>query len=164
MNARPDALVRALAELRADGYKGRDVVVLSPRASGSSARRVTEQPWCDRLRPLGDPGGGHTLYGTIHAFKGLEAPAVVITDLDEVSGPIAESPLLHRRHPTHRAAPPGDAGLRAGLHGSLAYCYTRCRGGALVPDFLAGRETVVKALREELVGPCPRRHGDRLHR
>lgn len=87
----PGALVRALTELRAEGYKGRDIVVLSARASGSSAERVTDQPWCDRMRPLGDSTGGHTLYGTIHAFKGLESPAVVVTDLDEVSGPQAEA-------------------------------------------------------------------------
>jgi superfamily I DNA/RNA helicase len=35
--------------------------------------------------------GGHAVYGTVHAFKGLEAPAVVVTDLDEVSGPAAEA-------------------------------------------------------------------------
>jgi hypothetical protein len=87
----PGALVRALMVLRADGYKDRDIAVLSARASGSSAERVTEQPWCDRLRPFGDFSGGHALYGTIHAFKGLEAPAVVITDLDEVSGERAEA-------------------------------------------------------------------------
>ena len=88
---RADALTRALDELRADGYNGRDVAVLSPRATGSSAESVSDQPWCDRLRPFGDSSGGHTVYGTIHAFKGLEAPAVVVTDLDEVSGPAAEA-------------------------------------------------------------------------
>lgn len=85
------ALVRALEELRLEGYRGRDTVVLSARASGSSAARITEQPWCDRLRPLGNSSGGHTPYGTIHAFKGLESPAVVVTDVDEVSGPQAEA-------------------------------------------------------------------------
>jgi hypothetical protein len=89
--ARPDALTRALDELRADGYRGRDVAVLSPRAADSSAEGVSDQPWCDRLRPFGDSSGNHTVYGTIHAFKGMEAPAVVVTDLDEVSGPGAEA-------------------------------------------------------------------------
>src|SRR5579862_721922 len=87
----PDALIRALTTLRAEGYKGRDIVILSARASGSSAERVKEQAWRDRLRPLLDASGGHTRYGTIHAFKGLEAPAVVLTDLDDVSGPQAEA-------------------------------------------------------------------------
>jgi DNA replication protein DnaC len=90
-SAAPEALIRVLAELSADGYRGLDVVVLSPRAGGSSAERVTEQPWSDRLRPLGEAGGGHTPYGTIHAFKGLEAPAVVVTDLEGVAGPSAEA-------------------------------------------------------------------------
>jgi superfamily I DNA/RNA helicase len=87
----PRALIRALTELRAVGYRGRDVAVLSARNSGSSAERLTEQPWCDRLRPLGGGHGGHALYGTIHAFKGLEAPAVIVTDLDDSSGPQAEA-------------------------------------------------------------------------
>ncbi len=86
-----EALTRALGELRADGYRGRDVAILSPRAAGSSAEGLTEQPWCDRLRPFGDSAGGHTQHGTIHAFKGLEAPAVVVTDLDDVSGSAAEA-------------------------------------------------------------------------
>jgi len=86
-----EALTGALAELRADGYKSRSVAILSSRAAGSSAESVTEQPWCDRLRPFGDPAGGHTRYGTVHAFKGMEAPAVVITDLEDVSGPAAEA-------------------------------------------------------------------------
>ena len=75
--AGPEALVRVLSELRDEGYRGRDVVVLSPRGSASSASRLTEQPWRDRLRPIGEADGGHTQFGTIHAFKGLEAPAVV---------------------------------------------------------------------------------------
>lgn len=87
----PHALIRALEGLRSDGYRGRDVVVLSPRASGSAAEQVTEQPWRDRLRPVAAGGEGYTLYSTIHAYKGLEAPAIVVSDLDDVSGKAAEA-------------------------------------------------------------------------
>lgn len=87
-----EALVRALSELRSGGYRSADVVVLSPSASGCSAARITEQPWCDRLRPLSEPDdGGHIRHGTIHAFKGMEAPVIVVTDLVDVSGPGAEA-------------------------------------------------------------------------
>lgn len=119
--AGPDALIRLLAELRTDGYKGRDVVVLSPRASGSSAERVTGQPWCDRLRPIADSGGGHTLYGTIHAFKGLEAPAVVVTDLADVSGPTAEALFyVAVTRPTERLVLLMPESARASMARSLA--------------------------------------------
>jgi len=87
----PDALVRALDELRRAGYRGQDIVVLSTRAAGSSAERITERPWSDRLRRLSWSSGGHTPYSTIHAFKGLEAPAVIVTDVSEISGPTAEA-------------------------------------------------------------------------
>lgn len=89
-----ELLERALAELRTGGYSGRDVVILSGRASGCAAERVDEQ-WRHRLRPLSDPGPGrnHVLYGTIHAFKGMEAPAVIVTDLDDVRGRGAEALL-----------------------------------------------------------------------
>lgn len=86
------ALARVLSELRSDGYRGGDVVVLSPSASRCSAELVTEKPWGDRLRSMGEPDyGGHIRYGTIHAFKGMEAPVVVVTDVDDVSGASAEA-------------------------------------------------------------------------
>jgi hypothetical protein len=88
----PEALARVLSELRSAGYRGGDVVVLSPSASRCSAARVTEKPWSDRLRSMSEPyDGGHIRYGTIHAFKGMEAPVVVVTDLDDVSGPGADA-------------------------------------------------------------------------
>ena len=87
----PGALVRALEELRASGYRGRDVVILSTRARGSSAERITHQPWSDRLRSMARATGGHIPYTTIHAFKGLEAPAIIVTDVSEISGARAEA-------------------------------------------------------------------------
>jgi ATP:corrinoid adenosyltransferase len=87
----PTSLVQVLAELCRDGYRGSDVVVLSPRASDSCAERVLELPWRDRLRPVSGPSDGHILYDTIHGFKGMEAAAVIVTDLDEVSGEAAEA-------------------------------------------------------------------------
>lgn len=87
----PRALVRALEELRGGGYRGRDIVILSTRAQGSSAERITAPPWADRLRAMSRASGGHTPYTTIHAFKGLEAPAIVVTDVSEISGPTAEA-------------------------------------------------------------------------
>jgi hypothetical protein len=81
-----------LDELYRDGYRGDDIVMLSPLSSGSAARRIVQQPWGDRLRPFGeDDQPGYVRYSTIHAFKGLEAPVVILTDIDAVQGDRAQS-------------------------------------------------------------------------
>lgn len=120
--AAPDALVRALNELRAMGYKSRDIVILSVRASRSTAERTAEQqPWSDRLRPLGSSIGGQIRYGTIHAFKGLEAPAVIVTDLEAVLGPQAEALLyVAVTRPTERLLLLLPESARASLARALA--------------------------------------------
>ncbi|HEY5388570.1 MAG TPA: ATP-binding domain-containing protein, partial [Thermoleophilia bacterium] len=105
------ALLRAiLTELRDEGFGGPRVAVLSPFGNERcAAAQLTESPWRDRLDPLvrepGDDGGeeeevgdwlaacipsdldavdlrsGRIKYSSIYRFKGLEAPAVVITDI-----------------------------------------------------------------------------------
>ena len=86
-----DALEATLAELYSDGFAGSDIVVLSPRASGSCAERVGTAPWCDRLTPVREAASGQVGYCSIHAFKGMEAPAIIVTDIEAVRGPQMES-------------------------------------------------------------------------
>jgi hypothetical protein len=86
-----ELLAETLAELYHDGFTGQDIVVLSPRSQGSCAERLAEAPWSDRLAPADDAGPGQIPYTTIHAFKGMEAAAVVVTDLEEVDGRRMES-------------------------------------------------------------------------
>ena len=82
------ALVDALDTLVAEGFEPGQIVVLSRRSAGNClAAAVDAAPWRDRLRPLAEVGtGGYTGYDSIFRFKGREAPAVVITDVD----PLAE--------------------------------------------------------------------------
>lgn len=84
-------LGRALEELEQDGFRGSDVVILSPRAQDACAVGLNFPPSGGRLRALGPGAVGHTGYCSIHAFKGLEAPAVIVTDVDHVGGPEASS-------------------------------------------------------------------------
>jgi hypothetical protein len=117
----PAVLAGVLDELRDDGYRGRDVVVLSPRSNRSAAQRLAQEPWADRLRPLAGPSNGHSRYGTIHAFKGLEAPAIVVTDLEDVTGPIAEALFyIAVTRPTERLVLLIAASARASMARSLA--------------------------------------------
>ena len=105
-----------------DGFAGPRVAVLSPHGNeGCAAAQLTEQPWRDRLAPLvGSPARGRARrrtdgdwltscipsdldavdlhsgkikYSSIYRFKGLEAPAVVITDVDALDTPAQRSLL-----------------------------------------------------------------------
>ncbi|RYU09678.1 nuclease-related domain-containing DEAD/DEAH box helicase [Nocardioides iriomotensis] len=78
-------LVSAIRGLKDEGYELNEIVVLSPQRDGSTAT-TTQDPWLRQiLKPAdGLPSrAGQVQYSTIHAFKGLEAPAVVVTDLDQ---------------------------------------------------------------------------------
>jgi hypothetical protein len=80
-------LVAALDMLHSAGFEPGQIVVLSRRsASNCLAATIDTPPWRDRLRPVGEAGGGYTGYDSIFRFKGLEAPAIVVTDLDPLEG------------------------------------------------------------------------------
>ncbi|WP_369046795.1 nuclease-related domain-containing DEAD/DEAH box helicase [Sinomonas sp. P10A9] len=77
-------LVKAVRSLRDEGFELDEIVVLSPLGSSSTAE-TTPDPWLRQvLRPAdgGPPRRGQLAYSTIQAFKGLDAPAVIITDMD----------------------------------------------------------------------------------
>ena len=142
------ALLRAvLTELRDDGFDGPSVAVLSPRGNEDcAASRLTEQPWRDRLTPLvrepGEEGeeeeelgdwlaacipsdldavdlrSGKIKYSSIYRFKGLEAPAVVITDIEALETPVQRSLLyVGCTRALHRLVILADRKVRAQLTG-----------------------------------------------
>jgi superfamily I DNA/RNA helicase len=82
-----EILVDVLETLYDDYYRPRDIVILSPRApSRSVSAQIQTSPWKERLVEYGSAGGGgYVRYTSIHAFKGLESPVVIITDLDSFS-------------------------------------------------------------------------------
>lgn len=80
-------LTTAIRGLKDDGYELSEIVVLSPLRDASTAA-TTSDPWLRQILKPADglvARPGQVQYSTIHAFKGLEAPAVVITDLDETT-------------------------------------------------------------------------------
>jgi Nuclease-related domain/AAA domain/UvrD-like helicase C-terminal domain len=88
-------LREAIQALRDDKYELNEIVVLSPLASGSAAASTTD-PWLRQvLKPADgrERKRGELQYSTIHAYKGLDAPAVIITDLDRGIVPNFESIL-----------------------------------------------------------------------
>jgi len=113
-------LTAVLTELRDAGFAGPRVAILSPLGDENcAAAKLTEQPWRDRLDPLVrepaddeaeevgdwlaacipsdldavDLRSGKTKFCSIYRFKGLEAPAVVITDIEELETPAQRSLL-----------------------------------------------------------------------
>ncbi|RME33859.1 MAG: hypothetical protein D6786_06490, partial [Gammaproteobacteria bacterium] len=85
-------LIRTLESLWKEGFRGDDIVLLSTRAGPqSAASRISTSPWKERLRPCDSKGTGYIRHCTIHAFKGLEAPVVIVTDLEEIASPDART-------------------------------------------------------------------------
>lgn len=80
-------LATAIRELKDDGYELNEIVVLSPLRDESTSAKTTDRWLQQILEPTnGFPAGpGRVHYSTIHAFKGLEAPAVIVTDLDNAT-------------------------------------------------------------------------------
>jgi hypothetical protein len=90
-----ELLAAALDGLREEGFTGPQVAVLSPhndqRCAAAGFCALSGPPWADRLAPLVPPGqfepdlrSGRTRYASIYRFKGLEARAVVLTDIDSL--------------------------------------------------------------------------------
>lgn len=96
-------LVDALESLHAERFDWSEIVVLSPRRDDLSVATSLGPPWSQRLRPYRMSQTGSIGYTSIQAFKGLEAPAVVVTDIDDVDSDrmralfyIALSRAVHR--------------------------------------------------------------------
>jgi len=79
------ALVTVLERLHNESFNSDDIVVLSPKARPRCiSASLTEQPWSERLAPLGETLQGRIPYTTIQSFKGLESPAIVVTDIEHL--------------------------------------------------------------------------------
>ncbi len=79
------ALVAILERLYAESLSPSDIAVLSPKAAPlCAAARITDARWRERLAPYERSSGSQTGYTTIHSFKGLEASAIVVTDIEHL--------------------------------------------------------------------------------
>lgn len=76
-------LIDGLRELTAQGFELRDIVILSPRKKSVAAE--ARSPWLSkRIQPFSTLNlDNKASFTTIHAYKGLEAPCVIVTDIDE---------------------------------------------------------------------------------
>ncbi len=80
-------LAASLKALRSEGFAAHEIVVLSPRSSDAcAASQLSAGPPSGFLAPFDRPARGAARFGSIHAFKGMEAPVVILTDIDEILG------------------------------------------------------------------------------
>ncbi|MEU2005944.1 NERD domain-containing protein [Rhodococcus sp. NPDC019627] len=82
-------VIKAIGDLKAEGYELDEIVLLSPRRDGSLAATTTDT-WLRQILAAEEgtqPRKGRLRFATIHAYKGLEAPAIILTDIDDASLP-----------------------------------------------------------------------------
>lgn len=80
-----ELLSAAIRDLRTEGYELSEITVLSPRKDDSAAASTTD-PWLRQILAPADGTqrqNGKVEFATIHAYKGLEATAVILTDLNQ---------------------------------------------------------------------------------
>ena len=86
-----ELLSAAIDALRRDQYGLEEIAVLSPDSSGVAA--TTCDPALTALLAPAVSRGKRAAYSTIYAYKGMDAPAVIVTDLENVTGTEAEALL-----------------------------------------------------------------------
>lgn len=74
-------LDNAVSELR-QGFSPADIVVLSLCADEKSCAALCNEKRHGRYVSMRDAAPGGIRFATIHAFKGLEAPAIIVTDVE----------------------------------------------------------------------------------
>lgn len=80
-------LIHSLEQMRSLGFGYEEIVVLSSKSENTClASQVDIEPWGNMLHPYVRGNTRFIGYTTIHAFKGLEAPAIVITDVEHILG------------------------------------------------------------------------------
>lgn len=96
-------LLQAVKKLKQEGFVNSDIVVLSPKAPDKA---ITSK--VDTSSGVDFAGFDHALKeqvgcGSIHAFKGMESPAIIVTDIETITGEqvaslfyVAMTRALHR--------------------------------------------------------------------
>lgn len=112
-----DVLGTLFAELRKARVEPADVVILSrTRQSAAVAHLPQSDPWKSRMSTLSERRQGGLRQCTIFSFKGLEAPVVVVTGVDEATSEEAQSLLyVALSRPTERLYVIADERLRTTL-------------------------------------------------
>jgi len=86
------ALKSLLTKLQSEKYPLSEIVVLSTRSAQDCVASKLLGEWETKLISMKvEENFNRIRYGTIHSFKGLEAPLVILTDIEEVETPTSIS-------------------------------------------------------------------------
>ena len=97
-----DLVTESIRQLRNEGFKDSDIVLLSNFNEGCIAKKLLEKKeWKNRISEFDIKNKDKILYTTIGRFKGLEAPAIIITDFTSIENQqnlfyVGMSRALHR--------------------------------------------------------------------
>lgn len=87
-----EILQQTLKKLTTTGFSEEDIVILSLKNDEIClATSLSTELWKNKMKPFSRPGSGKIAFTSVHAFKGLEAPCIVLTDVDTISSPYAIS-------------------------------------------------------------------------
>lgn len=85
-------LAQIMSDLHREGIPTKDIVILGKRRLENwKAAKEANLPWS--IVDSGDANGSSVAYSTIHAFKGLEAPVIILAHVDALDD--AEESLLY---------------------------------------------------------------------
>jgi hypothetical protein len=86
-NQKRKLLAKTLDGLLEEGFSPNDIVILTSDAGGTTIPKLLGEAWSDRLLSLAKSTGDadRILFGSIHSFKGMEAPAVVVTGVSDIT-------------------------------------------------------------------------------
>jgi ATP:corrinoid adenosyltransferase len=153
-------LSQRLPELRrAFGAQG--IVVLSTRKDDQSCAAKLAEPGTAALSPLRNSKGAAARipYTTIHAFKGLEAPAVVVTDITNLGEEqksllyVAMSRARIRLILLMRESCRGE--YKQLFLRNLRFAFKHREGLVSLQENMRNRAWLVARVRAEVVGPDP---------
>lgn len=79
-------VISAIKEFLDGGASLDEIVILSPRSTGSFAYQLSLEPeWSGRVLPYAEHAHNVVRFSTIQSFKGMEAPYVIATDIDSIN-------------------------------------------------------------------------------
>ena len=87
-----EMLEESLQQLSAAGFSEDSIVILSQKSDDSSLAALLEsRPLGSTVTPYRMGDSNRIRFASVHAFKGLEAPAIVLTDVETINNQLAVS-------------------------------------------------------------------------
>jgi superfamily I DNA/RNA helicase len=78
-------LINAIVRLQKDSYTNEEIVVLSSKGSAHCvASKIDDEIWSNSLAQYNNAKTDQIRYSSIHRFKGLDSPAIVVTDIEKI--------------------------------------------------------------------------------